>query len=292
MSERQPCPHETRPGTTVCLHCRHAAREAERAKFWRGVGRVVTGVVILATAGAAVSAGVTALRERPATELRLAVSDGRDDGSSAHAATPSPAQTVAIPVANDRAIRLDSLGAPVVTESTARADSSVPGGDSATTAASSTATTLAAADSASASASTSRPAPASTTAAPPAAIAPRLVPAIAEGRTELGDSVFALRSGEVVTVHFDTQLGRTRRHDKFDRMVRQTLPRIYGPAADSVLADIPVGGLTSTGDLLDELPNTGIRVVLENGSTLSIWPRTRPGRDGPLVIAYRAVVSR
>ena len=121
---------------------------------------------------------------------------------------------------------------------------------------------------------------------------PRIVPVIAEGRTELGDSVYAVRDGPTVTVHFDTYLTRTRRRDKFDRIVRETLPQVYGEAADSLLSTVPVGQIAQGGDLLGELPSTGISFELADGSTLALWPRTRPGRDGPLVVAYRATILR
>jgi len=115
---------------------------------------------------------------------------------------------------------------------------------------------------------------------------------IAEGRTELGDSVYAVREGREVTVHFDTYLTRTRRRDKFDRIVRETLPRIYGAPADSLLATVPVGQIAQGGDLLGELPRSGISFELADGSTLALWPRTREGRDGPLIVAYRATILR
>ena len=40
----------------------------------------------------------------------------------------------------------------------------------------------------------------------------------------------------MVTVLFDTELMRTRRPEKFERVVRETLGAIYGRRADSVLA--------------------------------------------------------
>ncbi|HUF25519.1 MAG TPA: hypothetical protein VMM18_00960 [Gemmatimonadaceae bacterium] len=118
------------------------------------------------------------------------------------------------------------------------------------------------------------------------------MPVIAEGRTEFGDSVFAVREGSNVTVHFDTYESRTRRRDKFDRIVRETLPRVYGAQADSVLAGIPAGELIPAADLVEEITTTGIRLSFTDGSTLQLWPRTRPGRDGPLVVAYFATIRR
>jgi hypothetical protein len=138
--------------------------------------------------------------------------------------------------------------------------------------------------------------PATTPATPPA-VTPAtpirttvLAPMIDEGRTEFGDSVYAVREGGTVTVHFDTFLTRTRRRDKFDRIVRETLPRVYGAPADSLLAAVPVGQIAQGGDLVGELATSGISLELADGSTLALLPRTRPGRDGPLVVAYQATV--
>jgi hypothetical protein len=118
-----------------------------------------------------------------------------------------------------------------------------------------------------------------------------LVSVLSQGRTELRDSLFAERRGDSVIVDFDTQLGRTRRRDKFERLVRETLPAVYGARADSLLAGVPEGGLVD-GDLLTELPARGLRVALADGWALRVWPETRPGRDGPLVVRYRAVVAK
>jgi hypothetical protein len=119
-----------------------------------------------------------------------------------------------------------------------------------------------------------------------------LRPTVPEGRTELRDGAVAVRTGDTVRVHFDAPQTRTRRHDKFERIVRATLPAVYGPAVDSVLAGIPVGTLTRSGDLLSELPARGLRLPLPDSSSLAFWPETRSGRDGPLVVSYRARIVR
>lgn len=106
------------------------------------------------------------------------------------------------------------------------------------------------------------------------------------------DSLFAVRTGDTVVVHFDTSPMRTRRADKFDRIVRQTLGTVYGPLADSALAAVAEGALAKPGDLLADLPTRGIHLALPGGFKISLWPETRPGRDGPLVVAYRTVVGR
>jgi len=122
--------------------------------------------------------------------------------------------------------------------------------------------------------------------------APPLRPIVAQGATHLRDSVVAIRRGDSVTVHFDIARVRTRRPDKFERIVRSTLPAVYGPIADSVLMRIPSGELTRAGDLLTDLPVRGLRFALGGGWALALWPATRPGQDGPLVVRYRAVVVR
>ncbi|HJQ19350.1 MAG TPA: hypothetical protein VJ867_03305 [Gemmatimonadaceae bacterium] len=125
-------------------------------------------------------------------------------------------------------------------------------------------------------------------AAPPRAV-PKLAPAVSEGRTDLGDSVFAERSGPEVIVRFDNSALRTRFEEKFERTLRVTLPRVYGPAAQAALDAVNPGALVR-GDLLGELPQRGIDLALPNGETLVVYPMTRPGEDGPLVIAYRATL--
>ena len=149
------------------------------------------------------------------------------------------------------------------------------------------------------------PAPASpivdAPAAAPARATPAVAPAIAgaplaivvaAGRTALADSMVVERTGNEATVHFDTQAARTRRRDKFEHVVRQTLPAVYGPRADSILAAIPEGALVTGGDLLHELTARGVHLELHDGWSLELWPETRPGRDGPLVVRYRTRVVK
>jgi hypothetical protein len=133
---------------------------------------------------------------------------------------------------------------------------------------------------------TEEPAPA----APPARL--RLQPVINEGAGQLPEGVRVVRNGYSVMVHFDVPLLRTRRPDKFERFVRATLPQLYGAAADSLLADLPEGMLTADGDLLSELPARGIHLPSTGAPVLSIFPQTRPGSEGPLVIAYLVQVAR
>jgi hypothetical protein len=122
---------------------------------------------------------------------------------------------------------------------------------------------------------------------------PSLEPVIAEGRRELGDSVFAERVDDQVTVHFDTDALRTRYDWKFEGVVRATLPAVFGPDARAALDSVPSGTFVRGGDLLRELPTRGIPLELKgSGQTLKVWPITRAGRDGPLVVGYRVSPAR
>lgn len=145
-------------------------------------------------------------------------------------------------------------------------------------------------------ATTSATAPAGS-AASPAKIAPDVKPApkftlkVPEGRTGLRDSMYVERTADSVVVHFDTELGRTRRRDKFETTLRITLPVLYGTLADSMLAALPEGAITGGRDLVSEVAVRGVRLAIPTGGTLELWPVTRPGRDGPLVVGYRARVT-
>ena len=133
------------------------------------------------------------------------------------------------------------------------------------------------------------PAAAST---PASSARPPLALVIPTGDSELADSVIAQRAGDSVFVDFDTELGRTRRPEKFERMVRQTLPAVYGHAVDSLLAALPEGRIVAGGGLLNDLPLRGIHLPLSAGWTLRLTPETRRGVDGPLVKSYRAKVVK
>ena len=115
---------------------------------------------------------------------------------------------------------------------------------------------------------------------------------VREGRTDLPDSLIAERGGDSVIVDFDTPATRTRRRDKFERVLRHTLPLVYGARVDSVLRTIPDGDIVAGADLLAELPKRGVHLKVADGWTLDLWPETRPGQDGPLVVSYRARVTR
>jgi hypothetical protein len=121
--------------------------------------------------------------------------------------------------------------------------------------------------------------------------APELAPVIGEGRSDLRDGIVAERSGDEVTVYFDKPLTRTRRPEKFETILRATLPQIYGATADSALAAIPEGALVPREGLLTELPAQGLAIPVRDGWSLRAWPETRPGQEGPLVVRYRAKVA-
>lgn len=212
----QTCPHGLRPGTTVCLHCRHDARVAARQRRYRLLARA--GLIMLG-GGAVVALVIGGL--------------------------------VAIAPEEDAAIA--AIG---------RSDTAVP-----------------------------TPRAGTTPTASPAAVAPSeraaLRPAIPEGRRELGDSMFAVREGPNVTVHFDTETLRTRFDWKFEGVVRATLPLVYGEVTRTALDSIPSGTLVRGGDLLTDLPSRGFPIAVGE-EQLRVWPITRPGRDGPLVVGYRA----
>lgn len=114
---------------------------------------------------------------------------------------------------------------------------------------------------------------------------------VPEGRTGLRDSMYVERGADSAVVHFDTELARTRRRDKFEATVRATLPVLYGARVDSMLATLPAGAITGDRDLVSEVAVRGVRLPVPAGGTLELWPVTRPGRDGPLVVGYRARVT-
>jgi hypothetical protein len=112
---------------------------------------------------------------------------------------------------------------------------------------------------------------------------------LSQGRTTLADSIFAVRSGDSVSVNFDTQGNRTRRADKFERMVRQTLPLVYGRIVVSALDSVPEGLLLPSRDVVGALMSQGLHFQLANGARIGLWPQTRESNTGPLVVAYLVV---
>ena len=131
--------------------------------------------------------------------------------------------------------------------------------------------------------------------APPATLATTgtrgkgVAPVVPVGSTPLPDTMVAERMGDTVRVRFDLMLKRTRRADKFEVIMRSTLPQVYGALVDSALRALPFGAVARAGDLMTTLPDDGLRIPLAGGRAIAVWPETRMGRDGPLVVAYRAV---
>jgi hypothetical protein len=229
------CTHERRPGTTVCLHCRHAARVAMQAKRKRILLRGSAVAVVIATFVAVGMLSATAIRGK---SRRAADKAPQSDAQVAEAGVPA-----AVP-----------------------ADSVVP-----TPAATVTATTSAPAE------------------APKRLVAP-LMPLVPPGESPLLDGVTATRMDSVVMLSFDTPSNRTRIPEKFEQLVRTTLPAVYGHGVDSVLAKLPRGGIARQGNLLSQLPTSGVRIPIGEAWMIRLYPETRPGEDGPLVIRYRVMV--
>lgn len=124
------------------------------------------------------------------------------------------------------------------------------------------------------------------------AATPPITPVVPVGESSLREGVSAVRADSVVLLTFDTPMMRTRIPEKFEHFVRTTLPRIYGPVADSALARVPEGSLArSQRELLYELPNRGMHIPLRDGRSIALFPETRPGDDGPLVIRYKVFVA-
>lgn len=117
-----------------------------------------------------------------------------------------------------------------------------------------------------------------------------LTPVVPAGQSDLAGGVTAMRGDSDVVVAFDTPEARTRRPEKFEQFVRTTLPLVYGNAMRNVLARIPDGTIVGQGELLTELPKRGVRIPLDGAWSIRLYPETRPGQDGPLVIRYRVAV--
>jgi hypothetical protein len=286
MSSRAPatCQHELRPGTKVCLHCRRAEREARAAHRNRIFVRITVTTIGLAVGAAVVRAGLQAMERGDLPELPQLMAattkaiveslPGKPAASPESASVPAMATVSGPAVAESAQIvaMTDSAG----TVGTAPAPDSNVVAISAMTAAPATPGLATA------------PAPVATPAPVPAPISP----IVAEGRTDLSAGIFAVRAGDTVTVYFDTPDARTRRAEKFEQIVRSTLPLVHGAAADAVLGVVAPGGIVGTADLVNDLPTRGVHLRAADGRAISLWPETRPGRDGPLVVAYRAIQSR
>jgi hypothetical protein len=134
--------------------------------------------------------------------------------------------------------------------------------------------------------SVAAPAPISTPAAP------GLKPVLPEGTTTLAGGMTATRHDSVVVLSFDFAGARTRIPERFERLVRTTLPSVYGARADSAMRAIPEGGIARQGDLFTVLIERGVRIPLSTGGAIALYPISRPGHDGPLVTQYRVTVTK
>ena len=249
----------------VCLHCLHNARVEARERRRRAIVRFSAWMLSLIVVGVVGTAAVNAAMH-PAATTAAPVATRR--ASPKTAAIPKRDSTLVVASAT-----VVQQGAPSATSAAADSAAQLV---SAAAVPNPTATTT---DS-----GASRPAAAT----PPA---PVIRPVIPIGRTDLRDSVDLERRGDTVVVHFDASPTRTRRADKFEAIVRQTLPSVYGAVADTLLAAVPAGSLVAPNELVTSLPSRGFRLTSATGARIQLWPETRPGRDGPLVVAYRTVVE-
>ena len=252
MPPSSACPHELRAGTVVCLYCRRAERERAQAELIRRGARYLAAALAVVLVAGGTVAGISRF--------------GRVERPLA--SRPAALTLAEAPVA----ATVQSAGRPGADGTTA----STPVDDSERGQAA------------------AAPMPVAPSAATAASRPPLVAPAfrVAEGSTDLGEGITAIRDGDTVRVHFDTPLARTRRPEKFERVVRSTLPTLLDAADQPSLGELPQGAIAAAGDLISELPVRGVRLPLDSGRALMIWPETRPGRDGPLVVTYRVALAR
>ncbi len=295
------CPHELRPGTKVCLHCRRAEREANAARQRAILMRVgLTGAAIAAVAYAGF-VGFRAWQGKGSPSIgSLLASPASLEAAPVRALTVSaPGEASTAPVTNptavdSSAVRPDSAAAAATVPVGADAGLMQPvaQGPGAPASASVAPQTEAMTPPITVPPSAPVAPPVAAPVVPPTPVVPPLQPVVAEGRTELQNGIYALRRGDTVTVHFDTPEARTRRPEKFEQIVRATLPAVHGAAAASILASIASGNLVGPAETITEPQAGGIALRGGDGRTLSVLPQTRPGRDGPLVVAYRVIPAR
>jgi hypothetical protein len=115
---------------------------------------------------------------------------------------------------------------------------------------------------------------------------------LVEGRSQLTDSIFAVRTGDSVVVNFDAYGYRTRRSDKLEQSLRTTMPLVFGKSATAFIDTLADGGLVTNRDVIGELATSGMLVKLDNGTTARIRVLTRIVSDGPIAIGYLTTVER
>ena len=234
------CPHEQRPGTKICLHCRHEARMLAKARRRRVLLRGSAFSAILLTLGSVGIIGAVTVRRY--TAPRRAESQSQTQGQT----QPQPQQTI--------------VAATPIKDSVVAAAAAQP--------------------------------PVAATAPISTPAAPGLKPVLPEGTTTLAGGMTATRHDSVVVLSFDFAGARTRIPERFERLVRTTLPSVYGARADSAMRAIPEGGIARQGDLFTVLTERGVRIPLSTGGAIALYPISRPGHDGPLVTQYRVTVTK
>jgi hypothetical protein len=130
------------------------------------------------------------------------------------------------------------------------------------------------------------------TAPSPAAPAPHGGFVLVEGRTQLADSIYAMRTGDSVVVNFDAYGFRTRRPDRIEQSLRLTLPLVYGKMATASIDTVKPGTFVTSHDVIGELARDGMRVKLDNGATAHVRVLTRTVSDGPIAIGYLMTIER
>jgi hypothetical protein len=121
---------------------------------------------------------------------------------------------------------------------------------------------------------------------------PRAGFVLVEGRSQLTDSVYAIRTGDSVLVNFDAYGFRTRRSDRIEQSLRLTLPLVFGKAATASVDTLVAGELVTEHDVIGALAKEGMRLKLDNGATAHIRILTRVVSDGPIAIGYLATIDR
>ena len=136
------------------------------------------------------------------------------------------------------------------------------------------------------------PAPVPATDAAPARPAAHGGYVLVEGRTQLADSVYAIRTGDSVIVNFDAFGFRTRRSAKLEQSLRLTLPLLFGRMATASVDTVAPGAFVTERDVVGALARDGMRVKLDNGATAHIRVLTRIVSDGPIAIGYLTTIER
>src|SRR6187551_2192098 len=83
------CTHERRPGTTVCLRCRHAARTQARERMQRLLLRGAAFTIVIAIFVTAGTLTASALHNRGAAKDSVTVAKPRDSVASAAPTAPT-----------------------------------------------------------------------------------------------------------------------------------------------------------------------------------------------------------